>query len=490
MGEPRLMDARLLRFRLRPVPGFRGLAMNWRFALSWLVLWAVGGAVPSATLAQGPPPLVLVAQVKGTIDLGLAPYISRVLKEAQDSQAAAVVLQINTFGGRVDAAVQIRDALLASHVRTIAYVDRRAISAGALIALATHTIVMSGGATLGAAAPVTAGPAGTTDSAVGEKTLSYVRKEFRATAESRNRPPLLAEAMVDADIAVAGVIDKGKLLTLTTDEALRLRMAELQASTLEQALERAGIAHARWRVVPVNWAEELVRVLTHPVVSSLLVTLAMLGIILELRTPGFGVPGLVGLGSLALMLWGHWLVRLAGWEEMLLILTGVVLLAVEFFVLPGLGVAGVLGAGALLAGLALSMLGAGSTAAVVLAVAGRLLLSLAVALAASLLLLRWLSRFPGGRRLVLDTALSAASGYASAPASDAKWLGQRGVAQADLHPSGIADIGGHRLDVVSEGGLIEAGQAIEVIRVDGNRIVVRTCPSRTHSDQGGNRDDS
>lgn len=471
------MLAPLMRFRIWRRLWPCAAAGSWRAVLA-VTLCGVF-LLPTATLSQSARPVVLVAQVQGTIDLGLAPYIARVLRQAQDSQAAAVVLQINTFGGRVDAAVQIRDALLGSPVRTIAYVDRRAISAGALIALATHTLVMSGGATLGAAAPVLAGQPGAAALPVEEKTVSYVRKEFRATAESRNRPPLLAEAMVDADVVVAGVIDKGKLLTLTTEEAVRLRMAELRADTLAQAVERAGISQAELRAVQVNWAEELVRVLTHLVVSSLLVTVAMLGIILELRTPGFGVPGLLGLGSLALMLWGHWLVQLAGWEEMLLILAGLSLLAVEFFVLPGFGVAGVLGVAALVAGLALSMMGAGNTSAVVLAVAGRLLLSLVVALAASLLLLRVMARLPAGRRLVLDTALPSAGGYASAPESDARWLGQSGVALADLHPSGIAEIDGHRLDVVSEGGLVEAGTALEVIRVDGNRIVVRAMAPAT-----------
>ncbi|MCB2030105.1 MAG: hypothetical protein KDH18_16370, partial [Rhodoferax sp.] len=137
---------------------------------------------------------------------------------------------------------------------------------------------------------------------------------FRATAEARKRPLQIAEAMVDADVAIRGLIDKGKLLTLTTDEALKYKVADHRAETLEEALEKAGLAGAEVRRLQVNWAEELVRMLTHPVVSSILITVAMLGIIIELRTPGFGVPGALGLTSLGLILWGHWLVQLAGWE--------------------------------------------------------------------------------------------------------------------------------------------------------------------------------
>ena len=150
--------------------------------------------------------------------------MQRVLDEATQAGAVAVVLEINTFGGRVDAAVQIRDALLDSPMRSIAFVNKRAISAGALIALASTDIVMAGGGTIGAATPVKIGQGGEGAEAVGEKTVSYVRKEFRATAESRKRPPLLAEAMVDADVEIEGVIEKGKLLTLTTEEALKHKL--------------------------------------------------------------------------------------------------------------------------------------------------------------------------------------------------------------------------------------------------------------------------
>jgi membrane-bound serine protease (ClpP class) len=150
-------------------------------------------------------PVVYVIPIDGTIDLGLAPFIQRTLTEAADQHAAGVVLEIHTFGGRVDAAVLIRDALLRAPVRTIAFVNKRAISAGALIALAATTIAMAEGGTLGAATPVAIGAPGGPAQPVEEKTVSYMRKEFRATAEARKRPPLFAEAMVDADVEVPGL---------------------------------------------------------------------------------------------------------------------------------------------------------------------------------------------------------------------------------------------------------------------------------------------
>jgi len=332
---------------------------------------------------------------------------------------------------------------------------------------------MTGGATIGAATPVQIGQSGAPSESVGEKTVSYVRKEFRATADSRKRPPLLAEAMVDADVEIKGVIEKGKLLTLTTEEALKHKLIDHRADTLEAALEKLGIAAPEIRHVSTNWAENVVRFLTHPVVSSLLITVAMLGIILEIRTPGFGIPGGLGLAGLALFFWGHWLVQLAGWEEMLLGVAGLILLAIEVLVIPGFGVAGVLGVIAIVASLVLSLVGPGFTITFMMAAAGRVVFALLFALLASLVLLRFLPRLPFGRRLVLKRGLAAAEGYASAPEIDAQWLGKTGQASSPLRPAGIADIDGRRVDVVSDGEHIDAGQFIRVTRVDGNRVVVR-----------------
>ena len=378
--------------------------------------------------------------------------------------------------------MQIRDSLLNSRVRTIAFINKRAISAGALIALASEKIVMADGGTIGAAAPVQIGQGGEKAEPVSEKTVSYVRKEFRATAESRKRPPLIAEAMVDSDVEIPGLIEKGKLLTLTTGEALQHKLVDLQANTLDSALQQLGIVSPEIRKASTNWAENVVRFLTHPVVSGLLITVAMLGIILELRTPGFGIPGGLGITSLALFFWGHWLVQFAGWEEMLIGLAGVVLLLLEVLVIPGFGVAGLLGIAAIAAALILSLVGPGFTTTFVLAAAGRVVLSILAAVVLSLILLRYLPRLPFGRRLTLSGGLAAGEGWTSAPESDAKWLGKTGRASSPLRPAGIADIDGMRVDVVSDGEHVDVGQMIRVTRVDGNRIVVRHIPDANNKE--------
>lgn len=278
--------------------------------------------------------------------------------------------------------------------------------------------------------------------------------------------------MVDADVVIPGLTDRGKLLTLTTEEALKTGIADFAAPTLALALEKLGLKGAQVVETSVNWAEEFVRFLTNPIVSSLLVTIATLGIILEIRTPGFGIPGALGITSLGLFLYGHTIVKLAGVEELLMVGLGIVLLLVEAFVLPGFGIAGILGLMALLGGLMMSTLGEGFTMDSLYLAAAQVGASLAVAIVISLLMLRFLPKTKFGRQLVLDTGLTAKQGFTSEPLSDHELVGQTGVTQSVLRPAGIAEIGGKRIDVVSDGGYIEAGQSIKVDHVDGNRIVV------------------
>ena len=459
--------------------------MSWRrlkflASLALVALGLLGLLLPAARFAaaQAVPakPIVYVLQIEGVIDLGLAPFVQRVIDEATQTGAAAVILEIDTFGGRVDAAVQIRDALLNTPLRTVGFVNKRAISAGALIGLATQTLAMATGSTIGAAAPVQTGAPGVAAKPAEEKTVSYVRKEFRATAEARKRPLLLAEAMVDADVDIPGVVDKGKLLTLTTEEALTNKLADMRADTLDSLLSQLGLEGAEIRRATPHWAEQVVRFLTQPVLSSLLISVGMLGILVEMRTPGFGLAGGLGIASLSLFFWGHWLVQLAGWEELLLAGLGLALLVAEVFFIPGFGIAGALGVAALLAALVLSMTGAGDTAVFIVEAVWRVVLALLLALLAGAALLRWLPSPLFTRRLVLASDLGTGPAHGSAPLSDQQWMGKHGHAASVLRPAGIADIDGERVDVVSDGALIEQGAAIHVTHVDGNRIVVRQVP--------------
>lgn len=219
------------------------------------------------------------------------------------------------------------------------------------------------------------------------------------------------------------------------------------------------------------------RFLTQPVVSSLLMTVGLLGLLVEIRTPGFAVPGTIGVLALGLFFWGHWIVQLAGWEEALLVSIGLALVALEVFVIPGMSVAGVGGMVMVVAGLGMTLVGAGATVSVLITALGRVAISVLLAMAGALALLRLLPRLPFGQRLVLETGMPANLGYVSTPDRDNRLPGRSGVTLSPLRPAGIAEIDGVRVDVVSDGDFIDAGTPIEVTRVQGNRVIVQRRPS-------------
>lgn len=420
---------------------------------------------------------VVRMSIEGTIDLGLAAFLRRVLE--QHEGAAALLLDINTLGGRVDAAIQMRDALLKSKLKTIAYVDPRAISAGALIALACDVIVVSGGASIGAATPIQLGSEGA--EAVGEKMVSYFRSEMRSTAEAKGRRGDLAEAMVDATVEIPGLDGPDKLLTLDTDGALHWGIADVRAEDQGELLSAVGLPQATVRDVEQNWAERLVRFLTDPVVTGLLMSLGTLGLLIELYTPGLGLPGALGVLCLSLFFGGHLLVHLAGLEELIIFVVGVGLLALELFVIPGFGVTGILGLLCVVVALMLTLVGLPldvllRTGAWIepLARVGVALLLTVLGLVVSA---RFLPRTRAMRGLVLQSTLasnvrpSGPSTFVSA--DETRFVGQVGVAESDLRPIGIARFGDARIDVVSEGGYVRAGTRVRVREVEGGRIVVR-----------------
>jgi membrane-bound serine protease (ClpP class) len=426
--------------------------------------------LPALALAFNPVALgaqeVYRIPITGTIDRGLGPYVKRSVESALETGARFAVLDINTPGGRVDAAWQIVDAVQESPIPVYAYVDR-ALSAGAMIALSARAIYVRPGATIGAATPII----GSGEKA-SEKMVSAMRSEFRALAEAQGLDPRIAEAMVDEEIAVQGVVEAGKLLTLSAEEALAVGYARGEFATLDELLAELGVANATVRTMSPNWAENIVRFLTNPVFAPLLLTLGFLGLLFEVKTPGFGVGGLVGLVGLGLFFGAHLIVGLAGWEEMILIAAGLVLVALEVFVIPGFGVAGTAGIVALGAGLVMSMLGRfpnfmdlGAAFAVV-----GVAMALTGAFAYAFLRhLRWSRRLGG---IFLREATTREAGYISGDVR-ADLVGHVGVAATTLRPAGVGIFGDERVDVVSEGPWIESGSKIEITRSEGYRHVVR-----------------
>ncbi len=445
------------------------LERPWHVFAAWFAAVALT-AVPALAQerAEARGDVVYRVPVQGTIELGLAPFIQRSLGEADAAGASAVILDIDTPGGRLDAAQQIVDAIKASEVPVFAFVNPRAFSAGAMIALATDGIYMAPGAVLGAATPVT----GDGDKAP-EKIVSAMRAEMRGLAEARGLDPRVAEAMVDEEIAIDGVTEAGKLLTLTSSEAAALGYATEVASwdALTQVL---GIDGSPVIAAEINWAESLVRFFTNPLVAPMLLSLGFLGLLVELKTPAFGLAGLAGLASLALFFGSHYLVGLAGWEELILLGAGLVLLGIEIFIVPGFGIFGIAGSVAVLAGIYLSLLGQFAVGTDFSQAAMVLSASILLVLVGGWVLVRTLTRNGRLERsgfLMLSPATKE-SGWVSA-AARTDLVGAAGVAVTDLRPAGIGQFGDERLDVVSEGAWIPAGTAIRLIRSEGYRHVVR-----------------
>ncbi|MBM4388144.1 MAG: nodulation protein NfeD, partial [Deltaproteobacteria bacterium] len=420
--------------------------------------------------------IVYKIEVHDVIDLGLAPFIQRTLKEAELKGAAAVILDMNTPGGRVDAAVQIKDALLSSKVKTITFVNKEAISAGALIAYATDFIIVSEGATMGAATPITLGAEGSAKP-VEEKYVSYMRSMMRATAEAKGRDGDIAEAMVDADKEIPGISEKGKLLTATSKQALEWGIADFKAESFDEVLKTMKLEGALVEAPAVNWAENIARFLTHPIVSSIMMSLGFLGILIELYTPGFGLAGILGITCLLLFFLGHYVVNLAGLEEVLLFAAGIVSLFIELFVTPGFGLLGI--AGIILIGASL-LLALTSLPIEISFETGdfssalfRVVISFIATIVCAVLFFRFFPRTKPGRRLVLEQGISVPVAYQGANAESAISVGDEGTAVTDLHPVGKGLFNGRKLEISTEGDYIPKGTAVKVVDASGGRIFVK-----------------
>lgn len=418
-----------------------------------------------ASRAQAPT--VYRIPVSGVVENGLAPYVARSIKDAESAGAVAAFLDIDTPGGRIDAAERIADAVRGARIPVYAFVNPRAYSAGALIAISSNGIYMKPGAVIGAATPVDG--QGTKAS---EKMVSAMRAEFRSMAEQRGLDPRLAEAMVDENVEIPGVVRKGQLLTLSTGEAVKLKFAKGEVADEAALLDAIGHRGAQVFTSEPNWAEGIVRFLTNPLVAPLLLSLGILGLVFEIKTGAFGIGGILSLVSLGLFFGSSVILGLAGWEEVLLLGLGAIALAVEVFVLPGFGVAGVLGILAIVASMVLAMMGAqpssGDVAQALAVLGASLFITMAVIYA-------WLRHLPNSGRfsgLLLRGAVNKSQGFVSAP-NRGDLVGRDGVAVTDLRPSGTARVGEERIDVVTEGEYLPQGSRVQVVRSDGYRHVVR-----------------
>jgi len=420
-------------------------------------------------LGNGP---VFEVPVEGMIDNGLAMYVNRALSDATEEEASLVVFHIDTFGGLVDAADKIRKDLLDAEIPTVAFIDKNAASAGALISYAADRIIMVPGASIGAATVVE----GAGGDAASEKYQSYMRGLMRATAEANGRDPDIAESMVDPEREVVGVSEKGEVLTLSAQEALQLGVADEileDSKAVLSAFGKSGSAVVAHRETGV---ERVLRFLGSPVLQSILMLMMLGGLYFELQTPGVGFAGLIALLGAMLFFAPMYLLGLVQVWEIALFFLGVALLIVELFVLPGFGIAGISGILLVLVSLVASLVGNvgfsfppfSRLTPAISTVAVTFILLIGVAAMVGRMLPK--ARSLGG--LVLGPELTSDSGYTSAE-THVEYLGKTGTAITPLRPSGAMRLGGKRIDVITAGEFVPQGSKVRVVDVRGSRVEVR-----------------
>lgn len=451
---------------------------------------------------------VFVVPISGEIEPGIAAFLKRALREIPDTPDTLIVVEMNTFGGRVDSALEMVDSLIkVRQARTIAYVSDKAISAGALISLACSQLVMKHHTTIGDCAPITYSKEG--PKMMGEKFQSPLRAKFRTLAKRNGYPPALAEAMVTADmeiyrVKIGGkvkymdakeyeeldkqqkkritekktVVAKGELLTMDDSEAHELGFSSMSVDGIEQMLAQMGVTGYALKRIEETWSENLVSLIG--TISPILMLIGLGALYLEIKSPGFGVPGILGILCLALVFFNQYLVGLADYTEMLFLITGIILLGFEMFVIPGFGIAGIAGIVCIMAGLLL-----GFQDFVIpdpqlpwekeLLVDNllKVMSSMVGAFLAALFVLRYI--FPRLSKTVHGPYLSAtlADARLDLPVSEiGVQAGRTGTAVTLLRPSGKAKIDGEVYDVVTQGDFIPKGSRIRVLKISGTRIIV------------------
>ncbi|HMP90563.1 MAG TPA: NfeD family protein [Kiritimatiellia bacterium] len=439
----------------------------------------------------GNAPLVYVIPIKDMIEPSLVYIIRRGLREAQSVKASAIVFVMDTPGGRVDTTEEITRLIEAVKVPTYTFVEHNAISAGAIIALSTDYIYMAPGSKIGDAMPVIASPQGGMQSlgdAEREKVESYVDSLIRGIAQRKGRSEEMASAMVrrtvEYKIGDTIISKEGEILTLTHLEAERrfvidgverALLSEATVDDVEAMLAKIGLANAEIKKLEVTDLEKIARFIS--MIAPVLLTIGMLALWVEFQTPGIGWGAVVGIVCLTLFFFGHHIAGLAGKEEILLFVLGLILLLIEIFALPGFGLIGLTGIflmmWSLLTAMAPTLPGGPMIPSLPdLKIPIRnMVISLIMSGIGMLLLSRYLPKSRATSWLVLKESTSAKEGYRSSD-ENASLMGQIGRTITPLRPSGAAMFGDLRQDVVARGEFIAEKTPIKVVEVHGNRVVV------------------
>ncbi|HAR19222.1 MAG TPA: serine protease [Cytophagales bacterium] len=432
-----------------------------------LFLWAI------ALQAQE---RVLCLKIEGEIDPRSTRYVKLALMQAESVKAGVVVAEINTFGGRVDDADKIRTMMLESKVPLLAFINKNAASAGALISIACDSIYMAQGANMGAATVVIEG----TSQAAPDKYQSYMRSMMRSTAQANGRNAQIAEAMVDQNLKLDSTIKKdGQVVTFTTQEAIRFGFCDGEANNVKEVLSKSGHENAVIENFELDWAEKVVAYFLNPALSSILIILILGGLYYEVQAPGFGLPIVVSIVAAVLYFIPYYLTGLAQNWEILLFFLGLVLLLLEILVIPGFGIAGILGIVLVLFSLFLVMLNNdffdfSLVPDSVLLHAG---ISSAIALVGVTVFVFWaLGQLATNKRMAkiaLQTKLDSKDGY-SAASNLSGLLGKKGKVVSELRPFGKIEIEGQWYSALSSTSFVAKGTLVEVVGQEYNNLKVKS----------------
>ncbi|MDR1455002.1 MAG: nodulation protein NfeD [Tannerella sp.] len=447
------------------------------------LLAGLSGLAPAQSAT--PQPLVYRIDIRKEINRTAQLYLSRGLGEAQALGADVVLIHLNTYGGLLESADSMRTAILYSPVPVVVFIDNNAASAGALVSLACRRIFMRRGANIGAATVVDTGGGEMPD-----KYQSYMRSMMRSTAEAHGkdtviqgrdttfrwkRDPRIAEAMVDNRIVIPNLIDSGRTLTFTAEEALRWGYCDGIAESVDDVIAN-HLGYREYRLIRYrpSWLDELKGFLMNPVLQSLLILLIIGGIYFELQTPGVGFPLAASVIAAVLYFAPLYVEGLAANWEILLFVVGVILVALEIFVIPGFGVTGIGGMVLVVTGFVLALLNNATFRfdGVSGGDVGRAFLTVSVGTVLGMAIMIWLSNRIGARGLFRGMALNADLQEAVSVPSLSGLVGREGRAVTVLRPSGKVMIGDEWYDGISASGFIEKGADIRVVRFENAQLYV------------------
>lgn len=427
------------------------------------VLAPIASAVQAQDAAVEEHP-VYVIPVSEMVDEGMLSFLQRAFAQAHQDNAQYIILDINTLGGLLTVALDIGALIQQSQIPTIAFINGQAASAGAYIALSADQIVMIPGSSFGAAAIVDQ----TGAEVESAKDVSYWVSQLQSAAEANGRNPTIAAGMADKNVVVElpeinQTFGEGTIVSLTAEQAVQVGYSEQTVRTLNDVLQFIGAENAPIVEADLSVAESISRFVTNPVVKTILLLIGIAGVAIEIFVPGFGLPGIIGLLGFGLYFFGHYIAGFAGLESIGLFIVGVILLLLEV-VLPGVGFFAIAGSLALFSGIVLASYDTGS---------GLRALGIAFLLAIVVvaIVVRIFKHRGVWNKFILQDSMTTELGYSSSKAQG-HLLGQTGEALTTLRPSGTAQIGEEKVDVVADGNYIDRGKPIKVVKIEGTRVVV------------------